>query len=201
MTPQVIVGLLLLLVGVAVKVLAAIKQLPDIALVGELTNLGMLLLGKELMQASPAAQAKRSSLPPKAGAVGVVLALLLVGCAGAEPALQADDYAQRLNKASVALLRATPIIDAGCAFLEERSPCPVVRQAHATAVASEAVARHAIQVYAQSGEGLLAVIGNVIAAEADAAALALEAGKLAQVIRDEAKAAAAPPPTVPAEGS
>jgi hypothetical protein len=69
MSQQAIVGLVLLLVGVAVKVAAAAGLLPgDVGFIGEITNLGVALIFKEQAMPSPQALAikARKSLPPKA---------------------------------------------------------------------------------------------------------------------------------------
>jgi uncharacterized membrane protein YczE len=60
MTPQTIVGLVLLVLGVGVKVAAASTWIPgDVSFIGEITNFGMLLLGKEMLQPSAAARRAR----------------------------------------------------------------------------------------------------------------------------------------------
>lgn len=185
MSPQVLVGLVLVLVGLGVKVAAAVLKLPEIALVGEVTNLGMLLLGKEMLQPSAAMQQKRASIAPKAGIVFAVL--LLAGCASAPPVRDtANEFTKRVNQGAEALDAAAPMVRVSCAFIADRSPCPAVKQAHATASASIDAAHRLIGIYDATGQGVLETVSAVIAAEADAAAFALEVAKLAEVIRAEA---------------
>jgi hypothetical protein len=81
MTAQVIIGLVFVLIGVAIELAKAAGLLGagEIGYVGEVSNLGFLLLGKELLDKSPAAQARsaaRKSVAPIACAF-----LLLGGCA------------------------------------------------------------------------------------------------------------------------
>ena len=196
MTPQVVIGLTLVLVGLALKAAAAILQLPEIGLVGEASNLGMLLLGKELMQPSQAMVAKRSTRPPVPVAMLFGVALLLTACGASDEAARRDranEYTQRVNAGAAVMRETRVLVDAGCAFIGEKPPCASVRQAYALAAASLEAAHAAIGIYDATGQGPLEAITKVIQAEADAAALVLEAKKLAEVIRAEAKAHEAAP--------
>jgi hypothetical protein len=127
MTPQTIVGLVLLVLGVAVKVAAAAAWLPgDVSFIGEITNLGVLLLGKELMPASAAAAQKRTSLKPPAGAALLVLPLLF-GCAGSprdaalQNRLEANALREDVNEAAEVLAQAYGALPFICAYFGEQS--------------------------------------------------------------------------------
>lgn len=123
MTAQVIIGLVFVLIGVAIEVAKAAGLLGsgEIGYIGEISNLGFLLLGKELLNKSPAAQAKetaRKSIAPVA-----IVALLLGACAGtpADTALQnrleANALRAEVNEASDVLAQAHGALPFVCAYL------------------------------------------------------------------------------------
>lgn len=99
-------GIAFIAVGVVVKIAQAAGLLVagEIGYVGEITNAGFLLLGKELWPGSPQSLAvrKRTSIPP----VALVLLLALVpGCAtwaDAKPVLRdVNDIARELCEATL----------------------------------------------------------------------------------------------------
>lgn len=121
MTPQVIIGLSLLLVGVVIKTLAAAGIIPgDVGFVGEVTNLGMLLLGKELMPASAASQKSRS-IPPVA--IVLLLALPLVASCTAKQVADVKNVARRVNDIARELCEATMGADAEAQGISVRDLC------------------------------------------------------------------------------
>lgn len=84
MTWQAIVGVVFVLIGLAIKVAQAAGLLGagEIGMVGEISNLGMLLIGKELIPGSAqslAVSSRASKLPPVA--LALPLMFLLGGCA------------------------------------------------------------------------------------------------------------------------
>lgn len=127
MTAQVIIGLVFVLIGVAIEVAKAAGLLGsgEIGYIGEISNLGFLLLGKELLNKSPAAQAKetaRKSIAPVA-----IVALLLGACAGSptDTALQnrlaANELRDTVNEASDTLAQAYGALPFICAYFGEQS--------------------------------------------------------------------------------
>lgn len=117
----------------------------------------------------------------------IALALLLSSCAGGAAAIreQANAYTKRVNAVAEALDAAAPMIRVGCGFLNDRPPCASVQQAHRAASAGVNAAHRAIEIYDTTGAGLVAAIDAVVRAESDAANFALEAAKLAEVLRAE----------------
>jgi hypothetical protein len=129
MTAQVILGAVFVLVGLGVKVAqaAGLLGIGEIGFVGEVSNLGMLLLGKELLNKSPAAQARTSlKPPPAAGAVLLACMLpLMQACAGTpsyDPLAAreaANDIRAELNEAHDVALQAGALVPLACAYLGE----------------------------------------------------------------------------------
>lgn len=83
MTAQVIIGIVFVLIGICVEVAKAAGMLGsgEIGYVAEVSNLGFLLLGKELLNKSAAAQAKESARKSIAPVAIVLLLALLPACA------------------------------------------------------------------------------------------------------------------------
>jgi hypothetical protein len=107
MTPQAFIGLGFVLLGVAVKVAQAAGLLGagEVGYVGEMTNLGFLLLGKELLNKSPAAQAKDAARKSIAPIACVFLLLLLPACAGMDKAVADAQAARDRAAVSAAAMR------------------------------------------------------------------------------------------------
>lgn len=101
MTTQAIIGLVMIVLGYALKIAAGAGWLPgDAGVAGEITGLGWALVGKELWPGSPqslAVKARASKVPPAAGASLLVLPLLF-GCAGAPNARETLEGAKRAQE-------------------------------------------------------------------------------------------------------
>ena len=144
MTPLTILGALFVIVGVVIKALAAAGFLGtgEVGWIAEISNLGMLLLGKELWPGSPDSLAVRKrSIPPVAL---LVVPFLLLGCAGTnyapgDAALAARDMRSDLARVSGVLefaRNATPLLcslQPGPACDALRDSIPVLDAAHKTA--------------------------------------------------------------------
>lgn len=178
MTPQTIVGLVLLVLGVAVKVAAAAAWLPgDVSFIGEITNLGVLLLGKELMPASAAALKRTSLKPPSAPAkpgdwLEPLVPLLLhaaamsiafgtlTACAGspADAALQnrieANALRAEVNEASDVLAQAHGALPFVCAYLgPDSAACVTLEDSYRVLASAVDTAHRAIDLLDAVGVG------------------------------------------------
>lgn len=105
MTPQAIIGLVMIVLGYALKIAAGAGWLPgDAGVAGEITGLGWALVGKELWPGSPqslAVKARASKVPPPF-TVAIVFACIglaaLSGCAGTPDPREALEGAKRAQE-------------------------------------------------------------------------------------------------------
>lgn len=163
MTPQVIIGIVFVLIGIGVEIAKAAGMLGsgEIGYVAEVSNLGFLLLGKELLNKSAAAQAKdaaRRSIPPAAGALLVLP--LLFGCAGTptdaalQNRLEANALRAEVNEASDVLAQAHGALPFVCAYLgPDSAACVTLEDSYRVLASAVDTAHRAIDLLDAVGVG------------------------------------------------